>query len=464
MRLRYLIPVALIVCVATGGFITSRAAGDRQQSFSVAAAELRAAWDRDQAEGVPASSLAPLRAELTSQQPTDPSWSLSWFKNDGHGLLARLGAETKSAWNAALDAQRTQAQTLIGQWTDFASQQSSWVTGDAVSSAGRWSSQLSSATTPAAISALLSSWQTFIAQQRTAVLGAQQTKLTADLAAELQSAGGPQTVLTTARHLVAVASSANLDAGNVAVLATQLSSQIAAKSVDAISTGGQLLTAVSALQSLVNLNNQVNGQVHPLLYSVDQAEAEGTPNATSLAAQDATIAGQFRVARTAEQINAVAAAVTTLQGQIVTELSANQCGHAVGAGKVITMSLSLQEMIFYQDGCVAKATPVTTGRPQLRTPTGRFSIFYKKTPFTFISPWPPSSPFYYFPSPVSWVMEFAKGGYFIHDAPWEGSGSYGPGGEDNLSAASHGCVHTPTPVMQWAYSWTPIGTPVVIVA
>ena len=46
MRLRYLIPVALIVCVATGGFITSRAAGDRQQSFSVAAAELRAAWDR----------------------------------------------------------------------------------------------------------------------------------------------------------------------------------------------------------------------------------------------------------------------------------------------------------------------------------------------------------------------------------------------------------------------------------
>jgi lipoprotein-anchoring transpeptidase ErfK/SrfK len=121
-------------------------------------------------------------------------------------------------------------------------------------------------------------------------------------------------------------------------------------------------------------------------------------------------------------------------------------------------------MVFYQDGCVVKATPVTTGRPQLRTPTGRFSIFYKKTPFTFISPWPPSSPFYYFPSPVSWVMEFAGGGYFIHDAPWESSGSYGPGGEDNLAAASHGCVHTPGSVMQWAFSWTPVGTPVVISA
>jgi lipoprotein-anchoring transpeptidase ErfK/SrfK len=156
--------------------------------------------------------------------------------------------------------------------------------------------------------------------------------------------------------------------------------------------------------------------------------------------------------------------VTALQGQSTAELAAHQCGHAVGAGKVITMSLSLQEMIFYQDGCVANATPITTGRPQLRTPTGRFSIFYKTSPFTFISPWPIGSPFYYFPSEVSWVMEFAAGGYFIHDAPWEASSAYGPGGEDNLSAASHGCVHTPTSVMQWAYAWTPLHTPVIISA
>ncbi|HEX4578700.1 MAG TPA: L,D-transpeptidase, partial [Candidatus Dormibacteraeota bacterium] len=83
-------------------------------------------------------------------------------------------------------------------------------------------------------------------------------------------------------------------------------------------------------------------------------------------------------------------------------------------------------------------------------------------PFQFISPWPKSSPFYYYPSWVSWVMEFAGGWYFIHDAPWESSGAYGPGSEDNPSAASHGCVHVPTPVMAWAYPWTPNGTPVVI--
>ena len=59
-------------------------------------------------------------------------------------------------------------------------------------------------------------------------------------------------------------------------------------------------------------------------------------------------------------------------------------------------------------------------------------------------------------------MEFNVGGYFIHDAYWEATSAYGPGGEDSSYSASHGCIHTPTPIMQWAYSWTPVGTPVLI--
>jgi lipoprotein-anchoring transpeptidase ErfK/SrfK len=58
-------------------------------------------------------------------------------------------------------------------------------------------------------------------------------------------------------------------------------------------------------------------------------------------------------------------------------------------------------------------------------------------------------------------MEFDYGGYFLHDASWEPSSMYGPGSE-NSYVASHGCVHIPTPVMRWAYGWTPIGTPVII--
>ena len=65
------------------------------------------------------------------------------------------------------------------------------------------------------------------------------------------------------------------------------------------------------------------------------------------------------------------------------------------------------------------------------------------------------------PPPATWVMEFDVGGYFLHDASWEPSSMFGPGSE-NSYVASHGCVHIPTPVMRWAYQWTPIGTPVII--
>lgn len=466
MRLRYLIPTLLIVCVASGGAVTVHASGDRQRTFSDGASALRAQWDADQAQGVPASSLEPLRAELARQQPTASWWSPGWLGDDGRALLQRLQGQTQAAWTAALDGGRSAAQAVIAQWTSFASQQGTWLTADTVSAAGQWTAQLNSATTPSAIDALLTSWQGFIAEERIAVTAAQQARvqqLQEQLQQELQSAGGAEAVLASAQRLAQIAASDNLDAGNVTDLAAQLRSEIASNA-DARQTGAQLLTAVNALQSLVNLNNQIAGQVHPLLLTIDQAQAEGTPNAAALAGQDSNIASQFQAARTVGQLNAVAQTIASLGNQVNAELAANQCGHPVASGKVITISLTLQEMVFYQDGCVVKATAVSTGRPELRTPTGTFHIFNKQTPFQFISPWPQSSPFYYVPSWVSWVMEFAGGGYFIHDAPWESPGAYGPGSENNPDAASHGCVHVPTPVMQWAFSWTPSGTPVVISA
>jgi lipoprotein-anchoring transpeptidase ErfK/SrfK len=461
MRLRYyLIPAFLIVCVASGGAVTAHAAGDRQRTFADGAASLRAQWDLDEAQGVPASSLAPLRAALSAQAPNAAWWSPNWLNNDGVALLSHLQTQTQTAWNAALDGRRTEAQGVIAQWATFATQQRDWVTAGAATAAGGWTTQLAAATTPAAVSALVSSWQAFIAQQRTAVTAAQKARVQL-LQQQLRSAGGVQAVLATAQRLVGIANADNLNAGNVATLAALLNTEVATNA-DATKTADQLLTAVNTLQALVDLNDQIAGQLHPLLLTIDQAEAEGTPNAAALASQNAGIAGQFQAASTAAQLNAVAQTVSGVTSRVNADLAAHQCGHPVGSGKVITISLSLQEMVFYQDGCVVKATAVSTGRPQLRTPAGTFHIFNKQSPFQFISPWPKSSPFYYFPSWVSWVMEFAGGGYFIHDAPWESPGDYGPGSEDNPSAASHGCVHVPTPVMQWAYPWTPNGTPVII--
>ena len=244
MRRRFLIvPLLLVVCAAAAGAaVTAHAAGDRQHSFSDAATQLRAQWDRDVAAGVPAASLSSLRAQLSNQAPTAAWWSPNWIGDDGTALIDKLRAETQAAWNAALDAERGQAQALITQWSSFASQQSAWLTSDATNAAGEWSNQLASATSPAAVAQLVSAWQAFLAQQHTAVIAAQQAKL----ATALRSAGGPQNVLATARRLVAVAAGANLDAGNVATLAAQLSSQVAAgDSVAAITTGEQLLPAIA---------------------------------------------------------------------------------------------------------------------------------------------------------------------------------------------------------------------------
>lgn len=457
-----LIPSLLFVGLATGAGVTAHAAGDRQHGFAEGAAQLRAEWTSDEARGVPTASLAPLRAQLESRAPKAGWWSPSWLSDDGRPLLAQLEAQTKGVWKAAMAQKRAEAQDAIAQWSTFATQHGDWLSPDAAATASHWSAQLDAATTPAAIAELIAGWNAFTAQQREVVTAAQQAKLQ-QLQAELQSAGGPEAVLATAQRLVAIADDANLDAGDVAALAAQLGDQIN-RGADATDTGSKLLAAVNALQSLVNLNDQVAGQVRPLLLSVDQAEAEGTPNGAAFAAQDAALAVRFHDARTTTELNSVAQQMSTLSGQVSAELAANQCGHQVGSGKVITISLSLQEMVFYEEGCVARATPVSTGRPELRTPTGTFHIFNKQTPFQFISPWPKSSPYYYEPSWVSWVMEFADGGFFIHDAPWEAADAFGPGSEDNPWAASHGCVHVPTAVMQWAYSWAPAGTTVSISA
>ena len=166
---------------------------------------------------------------------------------------------------------------------------------------------------------------------------------------------------------------------------------------------------------------------------------------------------------TFDQLTAVQTALAAFQASVTAELDANQCGHDVGSGKVITLNLTLQEGVFYDNGCVVKATPITTGRSGLRTPTGDYSVFYKTSPFTMVSPWPLGSPDWYPTTVVQWVLEFADG-YFLHDAYWENQNAFGPGSDNDVDQdwASHGCVHIPTALMPWLYNWTPLGAPVII--
>jgi lipoprotein-anchoring transpeptidase ErfK/SrfK len=134
--------------------------------------------------------------------------------------------------------------------------------------------------------------------------------------------------------------------------------------------------------------------------------------------------------------------------------------------KRIVVSLSEQKLWAYDGEQVALQSLVTTGGPQLPTPAGTFQILSKQSPFTFHSPWPKGSPYWYPDSPTSYAMLFDEEGFFLHDAPWRhtfGPGSnLVPGQPGEETSGTHGCVNVPLDVQAQLYAWTDLGTPVII--
>jgi lipoprotein-anchoring transpeptidase ErfK/SrfK len=104
----------------------------------------------------------------------------------------------------------------------------------------------------------------------------------------------------------------------------------------------------------------------------------------------------------------------------------------------------------------------------LPTPSSLFQVMFKRHQFTFFSPWPPGSPFYYPPSRVNYGLYFHDNGYYIHDAPWRSV--FGPGSNAGTGTpgrdytGTHGCVNVPEGVMAQLYNWATPGTVVQITA
>ena len=137
-------------------------------------------------------------------------------------------------------------------------------------------------------------------------------------------------------------------------------------------------------------------------------------------------------------------------------------------GKVILVSLNAQWLWAYQNGQLVYNTPVTTGRPELPTPTGVYPMLWMVTNIWFTSPWPPGSPYYYAPVFVDYAMLFKDGGFFLHDAPLRHY--FGPGTnvphtnpDGTQETGSHGCVEMPTPAGAWIYNWADYSTTIDIV-
>ncbi len=129
--------------------------------------------------------------------------------------------------------------------------------------------------------------------------------------------------------------------------------------------------------------------------------------------------------------------------------------------KAIYVSTARQEMRSFEHGALVKQSLVTTGRPELPTDIGTFSVLRKNHPWTMHSPFPKSSPYWYPDTVVQYVLWFNDDGSGLHDAYWRskfGPGTNGPG----RSGGTHGCINMPTDVTIWMYNWAPVGTPVVV--
>ncbi len=130
--------------------------------------------------------------------------------------------------------------------------------------------------------------------------------------------------------------------------------------------------------------------------------------------------------------------------------------------KRIVISLAKQQLWAFDGSHYVMSSLVTTGNPALPTPTGTFPILGKYSPFTFVSPWPVGSPYYYAPSPTTYALLFDDRGYYVHDAPWRGN--FGPGSNATTGTpgqnytGSHGCVNVPFTMMQPLFQWATIGT------
>jgi hypothetical protein len=153
-----------------------------------------------------------------------------------------------------------------------------------------------------------------------------------------------------------------------------------------------------------------------------------------------------------------------------------------GVGREILVNLTKQHLYAYQDGQVAFDFDIASGRPELPTPVGRWTVLYKRTDFVFTSPWPPGSPFYYYPTHINYALNFHDGGFYLHDAWWRCT--FGPGSNvphhvnctdegdpaDNrppepvngTETGSHGCVGMTTDNARKLFNWAPVGATVLI--
>jgi hypothetical protein len=113
-----------------------------------------------------------------------------------------------------------------------------------------------------------------------------------------------------------------------------------------------------------------------------------------------------------------------------------------GEKRSIVIDLSEQKLTAYSNGTVFLETPVSTGKEGFETPTGNFSVYYKRFSQTMVG-WNAAEGF--------WIVEnipavqYVVGNVAIHGTWWHNN--FG-------TPMSHGCINVPLEVAELLYAFT----------
>ncbi len=295
------------------------------------------------------------------------------------------------------------------------------------------------------------------------VLGQQYSILDGRLAAFRTARAQVDAAAQTARALLATAGQyPQLSlAGFEAQITTATTDAVSVHSVDAFAPIlAQLQQSAAGIQGLLDARTASYNQLADTRSTLASAQSIGALVGNAPSRIDA-LASQLPTAADQVSFQSITSNLYQQKQVLATAIYMKQMtpiAYDAGVGKLIVISLSRQVLTAYQDGTAVLSTFITTGRPALPTPPGVYHIFARYSPYLMVSPWGYGSGFWYPPSWTNWAMEFGRGGYFIHDAPWRSW--YGPG--SNTYAGTHGCVNVPYSQMAFLWNWTPMGTTVVV--
>jgi lipoprotein-anchoring transpeptidase ErfK/SrfK len=130
----------------------------------------------------------------------------------------------------------------------------------------------------------------------------------------------------------------------------------------------------------------------------------------------------------------------------------------IGDSLIAVASAATHQMRVWRNGRLAGDWPVSTGRPGMDTPGGRYLSVAKGSPVDMDSASygvGPGMPGYY-NELVYDAVQFTFSGDYVHSAPWSV-------GEQGIGNVSHGCVNLAPGYAAWFYGHSMLGDPISVV-